>query len=67
VISIRGTVRPGNSGGPLVADDGVVYGMVFAASLTDPETGYALAVSELGPALEDAPAAVEPVSTAACA
>jgi S1-C subfamily serine protease len=66
VISIRGTVRPGNSGGPLVADDGVVYGVVFAASLTDPETGYALAVSELGPALESAPAAVEAVPTAAC-
>jgi S1-C subfamily serine protease len=66
VISIRGTVRPGNSGGPLVADDGAVYGVVFAASLTDPETGYALAVSELGPALDDAPAAVEPVSTAEC-
>jgi hypothetical protein len=49
-----------------VADDGAVYGVVFAASLTDPETGYALAVSELGPALDDAPAAVEAVSTAEC-
>ncbi|HEX6577081.1 MAG TPA: MarP family serine protease [Jiangellaceae bacterium] len=66
VISIRGTVRPGNSGGPLVADDGRVYGVVFAASLTDPETGYALDVGELGPALEDAPAAVEAVPTSNC-
>jgi S1-C subfamily serine protease len=66
VISIRGTVRPGNSGGPLVADDGRVYGVVFAASLTDPETGYALDVGELGPALEDAPAADEAVPTSNC-
>ncbi len=66
VVSIRGTVRPGNSGGPLVADDGRVYGMVFAASLTDPDTGYALAVSELDAALDQAPRADDPVSTGAC-
>ena len=66
VISIRGTVRPGNSGGPLVAGDGRVYGVVFAASLTDPETGYALDVGELGPALEEAPAADEAVPTSNC-
>ncbi|MGH8825029.1 MAG: MarP family serine protease [Jiangellaceae bacterium] len=66
VVSIRGTVRPGNSGGPLVAADGQVYGVMFAASLTDPETGYALAVDELETALDAAPTALEPVSTATC-
>ncbi len=66
VVSIRGTVRPGNSGGPLVADDGLVYGVVFAASLTDPDTGYALAASELDAALDQAPGADDPVSTGAC-
>ena len=65
VLSIRGEVRPGNSGGPLVADDGMVYGLVFAASLTDPDTGYALTPSEVGPAL-DAAAATEPVPTGVC-
>jgi len=65
VLSIRGEVRPGNSGGPLVADDGLVYGLVFAASLTDPDTGYALTPSEVGPAL-DAAAATEPVPTGVC-
>jgi S1-C subfamily serine protease len=66
VLSIRGDIQPGNSGGPLVADDGVVYGVVFAASLTDPDTGYALAPQEVSQAL-DAVAATEPVPTGACA
>ncbi|MBD0293387.1 MAG: MarP family serine protease [Jiangellaceae bacterium] len=66
VISVRGEVRPGNSGGPLVADDGLVYGMVFAASLTDPTTGYALAPSEVTPAVQAAAAATESVPTGPC-
>jgi S1-C subfamily serine protease len=66
VLSVRGEIRPGNSGGPLVADDGLVYGVVFAASLTDPDTGYALAPSEVSQALE-AVAATEPVPTGVCA
>ena len=65
VLAIRGEVRPGNSGGPLVAGDGLVLGVVFAASLTDPDTGYALAPSEVGQALESA-AAAEPVPTGVC-
>jgi S1-C subfamily serine protease len=65
VLSIRGEIRPGNSGGPLVADDGLVYGVVFAASLTDPDTGYALAASEVTQALQSA-AATEPVPTGVC-
>lgn len=42
VFSLRGLVRPGNSGGPIVTPEGDVAGVVFAASVTDPQTGYAL-------------------------
>lgn len=47
VFSLRGLVRPGNSGGPIVTPQGEVAGVVFAASVTDPETGYALTAEQV--------------------
>jgi S1-C subfamily serine protease len=65
VLSLRGDVEPGNSGGPLLADDGRVYGVIFAASLTDPDTGYALSPAAVAPALAAA-ATSNPVDTGPC-
>ena len=42
VYALFGTVRAGNSGGPLFAPDGSVLGVVFASAIDDPDTGYAL-------------------------
>ena len=42
VYEIQATVRPGNSGGPLVEPDGEVIGVVFSRSTTDGDIGYAL-------------------------
>lgn len=42
VFSLRGLIRPGNSGGPVVSTAGRVLGVVFAASVSDRDTGYAL-------------------------
>lgn len=47
VYSLRGLVRPGNSGGPIVTSSGDIVGMVFAASVTDKDTGYALTAEQL--------------------
>ncbi len=47
VYSLYATVRQGNSGGPLLTPDGKVYGVVFAKSLDDPDTGYALTADEI--------------------
>ncbi|MFE5399261.1 MarP family serine protease [Streptomyces sp. NPDC056568] len=47
VYSLFATVRQGNSGGPLLTPEGEVYGVVFAKSLDDAETGYALTVDEI--------------------
>ena len=47
VFSLRGLVRPGNSGGPIVSSAGDVVGVVFAASVTDNETGYALTAEQV--------------------
>ena len=45
--SVRGLVRSGNSGGPLVSRDGGVLGVIFAASVTDSSTGYALTAAQV--------------------
>ncbi|MFI9822264.1 MarP family serine protease [Streptomyces sp. NPDC052013] len=47
VYSLYANVRQGNSGGPLLSTDGKVYGVVFAKSRDDAETGYALTVDEI--------------------
>ncbi|WP_445526555.1 MarP family serine protease [Streptomyces cyslabdanicus] len=47
VYSLYATVRQGNSGGPLLTTDGRVYGVVFAKSLDDADTGYALTFDEI--------------------
>lgn len=47
VYSLYATVRQGNSGGPLLTPEGKVYGVVFAKSLDDAETGYALTLDEI--------------------
>lgn len=64
IYSLRGVVRPGNSGGPLLDADGKVAGVVFARSATDPETGYALTLAELRPVLSSVGSA--PISSGAC-
>ena len=59
VLSLRGRVRPGNSGGPVVSSAGDVVGVVFAASLTDSETGYALTAEQVAQAATRGVAATE--------
>ncbi|CAL9423744.1 MarP family serine protease [Streptomyces sp. enrichment culture] len=63
IYSVRSTVRPGNSGGPLLTTDGRVFGVVFARSTSDAETGYVLTAAEVAPEAERAARATEPVDT----
>src|SRR6201990_3265987 len=47
VYTIRGTVRQGNSGGPLIDRDGKVLGVVFGAAVDDSSTGFVLTAKEV--------------------
>lgn len=67
VLSLYAVVQPGNSGGPLLSPRGAVYGLVFAKSVDDPRTGYALTVGELSPVAEQGRARTSAVSTGRCA
>jgi S1-C subfamily serine protease len=62
----QGLVQPGDSGGPLLASDGSVFGMTFAAEQKNPDLGYALPVSELADAARTGRTAIQPVSTRSC-
>lgn len=42
VYTLRAEVRPGNSGGPLLAPDGTVLGVIFGAAIDEPDVGFAL-------------------------
>lgn len=66
IISLRGTVEPGNSGGPLLTTDGRVAGTIFARSTTDGSTGYALANPQSLALIRQGDAATTPVSTQSC-
>lgn len=66
-FSIRGLVRSGNSGGPLVSEDGDVLGLIFAASITDSSTGYALTATQVADDARAGIAATSEVSTGGCA
>ncbi|APE22442.1 MULTISPECIES: MarP family serine protease [Streptomyces] len=67
VYSLYTTVRQGNSGGPLLTEDGEVYGVIFARSLDDANTGYALTVDEIREDIELGRTAAQQVDTQGCA
>jgi S1-C subfamily serine protease len=67
VYSLFARIEPGNSGGPLLSPSGEVVGIVFAKSLDDVNTGYALTLAETRPVLEAATGSFSAVSTGGCA
>ena len=67
IYPIRAVVKPGNSGGPLIAPrTGKIYGMVFAAAVAVPKTGYALTSSQLASDIKLGEYRVNAAPTGAC-
>nr|WP_202498288.1 MarP family serine protease [Streptomyces sp. SID5469] len=67
VYSLYATVRQGNSGGPLLTPEGKVYGVVFAKSLDDANTGYALTADEVQKDITQGRRANQQVDSDSCA
>ncbi|GAA5113489.1 MarP family serine protease [Alloalcanivorax gelatiniphagus] len=66
VFSLRALIRPGNSGGPIVTSSGDVAGMVFAASVSDRDTGYALTADQVAESAAAGVTRTTPVDTGTC-
>ncbi|MDZ5664118.1 MarP family serine protease [Nocardioides sp. zg-1308] len=66
VFSLRALIRPGNSGGPIITSAGDVAGVVFAASVSDPDTGYALTADQVAEAAASGLSRQAPVDTGTC-
>ena len=54
IWTVTAEVRPGNSGGPVVDEAGRVIGVVFASSVSDPGTAFAITLEDVLPAIERA-------------
>jgi S1-C subfamily serine protease len=67
VYSLYVTVQPGNSGGPVLNSRGQLVGVVFAKSLDDKATGYALTLDESRSTILRGVQETEAVSTGGCA
>ena len=64
ITSLRGAVRSGNSGGPMVDGRGRVVTTIFAATTSGPRGGYGVPNAVVRAALEDSRGTV---STGPCA
>jgi S1-C subfamily serine protease len=67
VYELQATIRPGNSGGPLVSLEGTVLGVVFSRSVAQSNVGYALLADDVASRLRTATTRTGAVSTGDCA
>jgi S1-C subfamily serine protease len=66
IYEIRAIVESGNSGGPLLASDGTVYGVVFAAAVGVDDTGFALTAAQVHADAQAGEHSITAVSTMNC-
>ncbi|HUC89465.1 MAG TPA: MarP family serine protease [Patescibacteria group bacterium] len=67
IYSLKASIQEGNSGGPLIAVDGSVIGVIFARSTTYDQVGYALTLDKVIQDLAEAKDKTQSVSTGSCA
>jgi S1-C subfamily serine protease len=67
VYEVKADIIPGNSGGPLIEQNGDVIGVVFAESTSYNQVGYALTTPQVSDEINRAINLNTPVSTGNCA
>ena len=67
IYELRADIIPGNSGGPVIAGDGSVIGVVFAQSTAYDHVGYALTAQQINSDLQQAVRRNAIVGTGSCA
>ena len=67
IYSMFVNVQQGNSGGPVLNSAGEIVGIVFAKSLDDETTGYALTLDEARSVIDTGATLRKQVSTGGCA
>jgi S1-C subfamily serine protease len=66
IYSLAADIQEGDSGGPLLTQQGVVAGVVFAKGATTPNVGYAITMKSVQPVATAAPTLTAPVSSGQC-
>ena len=66
IYSLAADVQEGDSGGPLLTQQGIVAGVIFAKGATTPNVGYAITMQSVRPVADEAPGLAAPVSSGQC-
>jgi S1-C subfamily serine protease len=66
VYELQASIAPGTSGGPFVRADGTVAGIVFASSIVDDRTAYALVSPAMLDFVDEAVGRTRPVRSGRC-
>ena len=66
ILELRAQIDRGDSGGPLILQDGTIGGLVFAEARSDPEVGYALTPTSVAVRIAPAIGRREVVATGDC-
>jgi S1-C subfamily serine protease len=67
IYEVQADVERGSSGGPLLAPDGSVAGVIFATSVSQDNVGYALLINQVQPLIEQSKYQTTAVGTGSCA